>query len=927
MSKVRFYIGSALWLLPAGALAQTTVSDPQASTPVTTASPPAPSTPASGEIVVTGIRNSLAQAESIKRNSSNVVDSIVADDIGKFPDVSTAAALQRVPGVQVSTASNNEIVGPIIRGLGDVFSTLNGREIFSGVSRNFNFQDLPAEALAGADVYKSTSAELLEGGVAGLVNLRLHRAFDFKKLTIAGSARETVADEAGDGHKLNPNVGLLVADRWQTGIGEIGALVDVSYQRTNYSRPIGFNDYPRSGNEGPPGAEGVQLPTGYATQTEFGRYERPQANFSLQWKPSSDLEIYSDGLFAGYRANYGQSSSQYDIHGASSISDLVTGDDCHDYAVGPDGYHSTNVQGTDNPDGTGHIEHLCNAESFHVGPTTGTTLTRGMMSRSNLYLIAGGVRYNHGRLSLNWDNSYEYSTARHHNFRVAMAKHIDGFDYVRSDGSHAGTVDTVGNPMADPDGYAFVNAIQEDIDKSDGKLFATSLDGTYRVGGILQEIQFGGRFATRKVNYQAYSGGNAAPGGNYATLVSSVGLPANFLVPMPGVPQVNGGATILAPDPALLRDPAIQAQLRSIFGEDPGVPAFDPTRNYRASEKTYAGYVQGKYEIPLWGDVTVDGLFGGRLTRTDRTISGAGLVKDPNTGVSTLVPVQRSTSDTNILPNFSARLRLTPKMQFRFNYSEAIYRPSFSSLNPGIDYTISYISTVQNTGSAGNPDLKPEKSQNFDVTAEYYFNKSSYISAALYYKDIHDRVINQADIETIDGQPYVITRPRNLGGAQLKGLELTAQTFFDFLPGAFSGIGVFGNFTIADSKVTTKGDRLYGLPLFGVSKYNYNIGLIYEKYGLSTRLVYTYRSHYGDYDRTTDQSLRPTDVGVFIGGIRGMGRLDLSVNYDLLPGVTVSLNGTNLTHAGYRTYDNIPLYPRDARGDDTTYSFGVRFKL
>ena len=61
----------------------------------------------------------------------------------------------------------------------------------------------------------------------------------------------------GDGRKLNPNVGLLVADRWQTGIGEIGALFDVSYQRTHYSRPIGFNDYPRSGDEGPPGAEGV----------------------------------------------------------------------------------------------------------------------------------------------------------------------------------------------------------------------------------------------------------------------------------------------------------------------------------------------------------------------------------------------------------------------------------------------------------------------------------------------------------------------------------------------------------------------------------------------------------------------------------------------------------------------------------------------
>jgi len=886
-----------------------------------------PAAAATQDIVVTGIRNSLLQAESIKKNSDNVVDSIVADDIGKFPDPTTASALQRVPGVQVSVSANNEIVGPIIRGLGDVASTLNGREIFSGVGRGFNFQDLPAEALAGADVYKSSSANLLEGGVAGLIDLRLHRAFDFKKPTIAGSVRGTLSDEAGYGTKFNPNVGLLVADQWETGIGKIGALFNLSYARNKYSKPIGFNDYPRSGNEGAPGAEGVQLPTGYASQTEFGHYARPEGNFSLQWQATPDLQIYTDGLFAGYRATYGQSTVQYDAFGAQSISNMVAGDDCHDYAVGPNGYTSRDVRSADNPDGTGHIEHLCNAESFHVGRTTGTTLTRGEQALSNLYLIAGGAKYAHGPLTLDFDVSYEYSNAKHHVFRLAMAKPIDGFDYVRSDSSHAGTVETIGNPLADPSGYAFVNAIQEDRDKSHGALFASTLDGTYQIGGILREIQFGERVAKRDVKYYGYSGGPTAPGGNYATLVSSVGLPDDFLTLVPGVPQVNDGARILAPDPHYLRDPEIQAQLRSIFGASPDVPDFDPTRNYRAGEKTYAGYLQGKYEIPLGGDVTIDGLVGARLTRTDRNITGSGRVTDPNSGESVVTPVNRSTSDTDVLPNFSARLKATSKLQFRFNYAKAISRPSFSSLNPGISYTISYIDTVQNSGSAGNPDLKPESSQNIDLTAEYYFNRSSYVSVALYHKDISDRVVNSADQEDIDGRTYVITRPRNLGAAKLQGIELTGQTFFDFLPGALNGLGVFGNFTVADSKVTTKDDRLYGLPLFGVSKYNYNIGLIYEKYGISTRVVYTYRSHYFAYDRTNDQSLRPVDVDVFRAGVRGAGRLDFSVNYDVTPAITVSVSGTNVNRSGYRSYDNIPLYPRDARSDDTTYAFGLRFRI
>src|SRR3546814_17970304 len=92
-----------------------------------------------------------------------------------------------------------------------------------------------------------------------------------------------------------------------------------------------------------------------------------------------------------------------------------------------------------------------------------------------------------------------------------------------------------------------------------------------------------------------------------------------------------------------------------------------------------------------------------------------------------------------------------------------------------------------------------------------------------------------------DGDPYAVSRPRNIGQATLKGVELSSQYFFDFLPGALSGLGLQGAFTIADSKVGG-GDPLAGYPLQGVSKYNYTVGLLYDKYGISGRLVYPYRS-------------------------------------------------------------------------------------
>jgi TonB-dependent receptor len=234
---------------------------------------------------------------------------------------------------------------------------------------------------------------------------------------------------------------------------------------------------------------------------------------------------------------------------------------------------------------------------------------------------------------------------------------------------------------------------------------------------------------------------------------------------------------------------------------------------------------------------------------------------------------------------------------------------------------------IQNGGSQGNPDLKPQKADEYDATAEYYFGRSNYISVAFYLKNIKNRVITSADTETIGGIPYQISRPRNLGSAKLKGIEAGTQYFFDWLPGALSGIGAFANFTLADSKVTATSDVLHGEPLQGVSKYNYNLGFIYEKYGLSFRMVYNYRSRYYGGDNTTSVNLRPVDQGEFLDYIRPAGRLDFSLNYDVSPNLTLTADGTNITKTPYRSYYGDPLNPHDIRFDDTSYSLGVRFRF
>ena len=871
-------------------------------------------------IVVTGIRQSLAKAAAIKRNADQVVDSIVAEDIGKFPDPTVAAALQRVPGIQVVVGDNNEITNPLIRGLGDILTTLNGREVFTGAGRGFSFQDLPAEALAGADVYKSNSANLLEGGVAGVIDLKLHRPFDFKNLTVAAAVRDSYSSNV---HAANPTVNALISDRFDTGIGEIGVLVNASYSRTKFDRPVAFDDLLRSGNHGPAGAAGAFMPTGVGGLEQFGTYKRPEVNVALQWQASPDLQFYADGIYDGYRNRSSTAFIINDAFAGSQITNLVLDNNCNDYAV--------NGAGFNDPNGT--VEHLCNATSFSSTNGLGFTSNQAHDQRTDDYIGGGGFKYDHERVHLKTDVSYQKSKYFSHTFIIDVGKRLPQLDVTTN---KDGGVDfnAPGNPLGQQAGFLFTNGLDDDRSVSTGSLFATQVDGSYDVGGFLKSIQVGGRFANRKGQFQQVVTNPAVPAGPYSTPVAGQGLPDNFFEAVPGVPRIYGGNPYLIPSTDALLDPVVQDQLRALFNVPAGDPAYDPTRSFRAKEKTYAGYVQGKYDIPLSGPIKIDGLVGVRVTKTNRTISGTGTIivpaptpANPNATAVVLDPVTRSTSDTDVLPNASARLSFGGGLQARASYAKVLSRPDFGSLNPGLNYALSTNANIQAGGSAGNPDLTPQKANEYDATLEYYFGRSNYLSIGIYKKDITGRIITSASAEVINGITYQISRPRNLGSAELKGLEASGQLFFDFLPGALSGLGVFANYTIADSKVTAKADTLFGEPLLGVSKYNYNVGLIYEKFGVSARAVYSHRSHYFDGDLTSSVNIRPTNVQTFLNGVRASGRLDFSLNYDVTPHLTLTLDGTNVTRARYESYYGFPLNPHDIRFDDSNYSVGARLRF
>jgi TonB-dependent receptor len=238
-------------LLPSIAWAQVTDqaeqngSKPISATTSTEAQNSPPSAPDKNTIIVTGVRRALQSARQRKKNADTVMDSIDATDIGAFPDKSVAEALQRVPGISVNRFSMQtgpadtahfaaEPAGVLIRGLPQVRNELNGRDVFSATSggdtaeRGLSWSDVPAELLAGVDVYKEQTADLIEGGIAGTVSLRTRVPFDAPGQLIQVGVKANYGDIS---KKWTPDANIFYSNRWQTGFGEIGIMGHAAYSR------------------------------------------------------------------------------------------------------------------------------------------------------------------------------------------------------------------------------------------------------------------------------------------------------------------------------------------------------------------------------------------------------------------------------------------------------------------------------------------------------------------------------------------------------------------------------------------------------------------------------------------------------------------------------------------------------------------------
>ncbi len=866
-------------------------------------------------IVVTGLRRSLESAQNIKRQSDQIVDVVVAEDIGKLPDRNVSEALARVPGVTVERRVG-EAGDVFIRGLRDPATTYNGRDIFTAEQRTVAPQDFPAGGVAALEVYKSLTAEQVEGNLAGQINVRSRRPFDFRGLELSGSANLTYTDLAED-YDFNGN--LLISNRWDTSAGEIGVLVNGSYTGLEYqdsirfvsgdfftispdpARPGVFTQFRGSGAE-PAGS--VRVPNSIGLFQAPGRRVRPSVNAAIQWRPSPGLEFYVDGLYQGFRRQ---------VADRGFFVDIISGDPASTATF-------TNVT---TRSGTRYAEGLrVSGQPQPLGFQAGTR------EETNTYQVAVGGSYDIDQARFTFDVARSDSTAEVSIYSVDYALRTAPpfnvvFDTPQGDGGVA--FDFGGYDTTNLDNYVYRGFFDRHV-RGKGGDWQARADGEFReVASFIESLQFGVRFTTRDAEFG--DGDRYSPVPISGPNVRAYGsLPLDFALTRDGyrdnVPQVR---QLILPTYESIRGSI--SELRTIAGFPQGRPPFNPRTTYDVNEKSYAGYGQLNYRFDA-GAVRLDGALGLRVVKTEFGLQGTNEEARPGLPPR-LVPLTIEQTYTDYLPNASIRARFTDQLQLRAAYTQTRTRPSFIQLNPGLIIDPPGGSPIR-TGRGGNPNLEPVNSDNYDLSLEYYFTRTGFASVALFRRDVSGFITDFITPTEVEGFGIVnVFGPANAGQGRLQGVEAQFRTFFDFgfLPRWARGFGTELNFTYIDNTLdptATTDDDGPDIEIPNVSKYTYNIVGFYENGPLTARLAYNFRSDYAQFFVANPSG---SFAGEFVGDV---SRLDASISYALSENITIAADASNLLGKPFRNFRTIEpgiISPRDVRFEDRVFSLGVRFRL
>ncbi len=851
--------------------------------------------PADDAIVVTGLRRSLQSAQNIKRNSDQIVDAIVAEDIGKLPDVTASAALARVTGVQVrrSAAEASDVT---IRGLPDISTTYNGREIFTANDRFVAIQDFPAGSVAALEVFKSSTANLVEGGLGGQINVRSRRPFDFRGFELSGSFNTVRFTQADD---TDWNGNLLVSNRWEFGDGvEFGLLGNVSMSN------IDFLDSTREGARVFRQLDATTfIPDIAGLFYGSGDRYRPSGNFAAELRLSPDFRVYVDGLYQGYR---GRDSNQFllvPLFGGTAISNVVKA---------PDGtVISVTGTGGNNPDG--YFERVkFNTDTYQIG--AGFSADLGAVKwTGDIAATDSQIK----RRQINVDFAFASSPTRNVFFDAPGSVGGPAFDFQNFD-------------TLNPTNY-FYRGLFLNNEERGGEDLQIRTDFDVETGiSFLPKVMVGLRQANREANFQGVADYRGSPFRSFNTTPFSLSpQECGF-----DYENIQKEACFLSPTYDNVFDNAEAAAKAAGFSSSQ--PAFDPLRAYDARERSSAVYGQVRYEFDV--GFPIDGVIGLRAVRTKSTITGIRRTF-PN---DVRTPLTVDNSYTDYLPNVSVRLGFRPNLQMRLAYTETRTKPNFGDLNPGSTLdaptgacAISGPTSPQcfRTGGGGNPDLQPIESRNYDATLEYYFARQGQLSVAAFRRDIRNFIFGGTR-DLPEGTTVNFIRfgsPVNGGEGKINGVEFAGTTFFDydFLPKWARGFGVQANYTYIDGTTELAPQFRNNFPgqqrFPGLSKHSGNLIGLYEQGPLSARLAYNWRSKFVTeyFDNFQAQGFVTE---------KSRGQLDFSTSYTPFRNVTVAFDALNLLAGSQPIRTDVyqlfarQTYPWQVKYLERVFSLGVRFR-
>jgi iron complex outermembrane recepter protein len=826
------------------------------------------------EVVVTGVRYSVQRSIATKRAATNMTEVATAEDVGKLPAKNVADVLQTLPGVDTSSsvagegafAENDRIS---LRGTPNSLTqtTINGHFVSAGdwfiedqyqtVGRSVSYDLLPSEMVGKTVVNLSQDASMIEGGVAGSVDIQTRHPLEFKQ-GLSGYLNGG-AEYSDLPSKVDPEAQLMV--NWNNGSFGVLALGFYSKQdlRRDAQEELGYAAVDpataaawQAANPSLPNASGALYPT-LLGQTLFQQTQTKEGGLlDVQAKPSDALAIDFTAFYSYMKA--GNENRNYMFWGS--------------HVVGPSYVptaltvqNGTIVSGTW-PTEAGAPASIVYDQILRPGTTADSAFANldvTFNATENL-TFDGQLGATEGTGRTTYAPAYEWvgGNGASYTFNGYTNLATVSFPTTPTNSPGANGVNNVGT------GWAW-----NDIDDSVDKETYAKLDATFKQdAGALEDLKFGVRFAhhSRDGQFTADQGCTSYCWSNLPAY-GGAEYPNNFQSSIGSSPW---GGNIFEYTPAEIEAYDSVALTPNVNGS-----RYYWLDSFSTTENELAGYVMEDIGGDNWS-----GNFGVRIVNTLEEVTANfanGLNPLTFSAFGPFTPTEIDNRYFNVLPSANLKFDLTKNLVWRFAAAETMSLPDPSALGTGVQLTDTNL-----TGNGGNANLKPVKGAVYSTDLEYYYGPASLVEFGLFDMDLSSYV----DFGTSTGRylnlnlskngppiysNFTITSPFNTT-AEIKGATASWQQALPL------GFGVNANFTLANG---TSGD---GGPVLGDSKYTYNLGGYWQRGPISANLDYTYRSHY--YAAVSESS--PQYMANWYN-------LDAQVSYDVTSDFSLTLSGRNLT--------------------------------